>query len=168
MVDVRIVSRIAALLLLLFILASCSKRTPGEGSTLDLPSNKDQVLLDYSDESLARLEKFIKRFNTGKPDRLIMILPAIDGGPWVNDLTTLGGTDILYRQDWSRDAYSGLVDGRTDRTYSCRGLTKVEEPAAEPNGVWESIRLTDCVDKDETQVTQPIDQIAIWSRLVAR
>ncbi|XID94831.1 hypothetical protein ACF3MZ_10060 [Paenibacillaceae bacterium WGS1546] len=88
---------------------------------LDRDAYWDRGILTNADRvDYERMNLFYERFQAGKGDTLMLILPTIDSGPIIFDIHALG-QELNWNVDFTRDAYSAK---NTKRTYVCRELNK--------------------------------------------
>ncbi|MEY9093177.1 hypothetical protein [Paenibacillus sp. RC84] len=80
------------------------------------------ILVNLDQRDLKRLDRLVDRFKRAQGDRLMVVSPAIDSGPWIHDVYT-DGTEIVWTVDNNRDVYSSR---KQKQTYTCASVEKIE------------------------------------------
>ncbi|WP_157261249.1 DUF4362 domain-containing protein [Paenibacillus wynnii] len=98
----------------------------------------DNVLINLDRSDLIRMKKFVSRFNEGKFDYLIAVVPTIEGSYIFYDFISTG-SEVTFSIDSSRDPYS--VDN-VIKKYQCKGISISHK--VEMEGISGLLEVSDC------------------------
>jgi hypothetical protein len=108
------------LVLCLFFFVACSN------SDVYSKRKPDNILIQFDNKDLVRMNQFISKFHDSKSDYVLAITTTVEGNFIIYDFIS-NGRNIDISIDYSRDAYS---DGKTN-SYVCNDASIREEATTE-------------------------------------